>query len=283
MDVLKQIFDETSTRTKKEVILDKEQNEKQNEKQNKEQEPAIINGAADISIIDAIAMCPKTYRAQNNPPVRISNDNEMMREFAKKFDIFTKDIKEEISAIKNICVHENNVQKKIDTSEMNQIIPDNVLEVVEVTDATSMIKSGEKITVGLDVDTILEFDGPKILGGTRQKCVLYSPLDIELDEGFVATIGETKFTVVKNWITINTPVPAQQPSVIKTTLPVGTVILDGVGIPRKLEVPLEVDLPNPCPAILYAGTCLQQFKSQEDIPIDLQLKLANKHKVNITF
>ncbi|BCS82866.1 hypothetical protein QLL95_gp1257 [Cotonvirus japonicus] len=161
-------------------------------------------------------------------------------------------------------------QKKIENSP-----------IVEITD--KFIKSEKKITVGLDVKTILEFDGPKILGGTRQKCVLYSPIDIELEEGFVAIVNETKFNVVNNWITIGTPIPTQQPNIIKTTLPIGTVIIDGMGIPRKLEVELEVDLPNPCSAILYAGTRLQQFKPQGEFPIDLQLELVNKHKVNIIF
>lgn len=161
----------------------------------------------------------------------------------------------------------------IDTSD-NIPKPQTTEKVIEQVKKTSTIK------VRLEAKTKLNYINQFLDQAPKESVVLHKGLDVELVSGITVFIGnnrENKYIVVSEWLpvqTTNTPNPNNYTSV-NCVLPSETVVLTDRGLPWKLPVDFSVELPNPCPVTIYAGTKLQQN--------EFQVVLASDCKVNVIY
>lgn len=170
----------------------------------------------------------------------------------------------------------------VDTSD--NIPKPQITEKVVEKEVVEQVKKTSTIKVRLEAKTKLNYINQFLDQAPKESVVLHKGLDVELVSGITISIGdnrENKYTVVSDWLpvpvhatNINTPNPNNLTSV-NCVLPSETVVLTDRGLPWKLPVDFSVELPNPCPVTIYAGTKLQQN--------EFQVVLASDCKVNVVY
>ncbi|AKI80426.1 hypothetical protein QJ850_gp273 [Acanthamoeba polyphaga mimivirus] len=139
------------------------------------------------------------------------------------------------------------------------------------------IKKTSTIKVRLEAKTKLNYINQFLDQAPKESVVLHKGLDVELVSGITISLGdnrENKYIVVSDWLPVQTTNPNNHTSV-NCVLPSETVVLTDRGLPWKLPVDFSVELPNPCPVTIYAGTKLQQN--------EFQVVLASDCKVNVVY
>ncbi|AGF85587.1 hypothetical protein QJ854_gp195 [Moumouvirus goulette] len=158
------------------------------------------------------------------------------------------------------------VPKSIKMETMTAPTPGKVVEVVDpvpevkaddpVPEVMEQIQPGQ-INIKINDSARLKYNKHAKIGGGEDFLYLQNPLEITFPEKLKVEIGGTRFEAVLHW---RTKLDEVAGTANKCTIPAKTHFIHAsVGIPFELVTAQEVELPDPCPILLPAGTRLQQF------------------------